>query len=151
MPWTIHRSALSRMLEQHLNGATPPNPSSFYLILTNGTPITDTSTISQIAAAELAATNGYTRMNYNPGAGTYDTSQNRYEAPVVNLSITATGAALQYDTIVLISGASATAKEAVGNVEFFQSVGATTIAASSQQTFVVSFNIGGNGVDVAAA
>lgn len=151
MAWTIHRAALSRMLEEHLNGATVPDPTKFYLILTNGVAINDQSTIAQIAAAELAAANGYGRMNYNPGSGSYDATQNRYEMPPITTSITATGAGLQYDTVVLLSNANATVGEAVGNIEFFQTVGATTIAAGAQQSFVVSFNIGGNGVDVSAA
>lgn len=151
MSWTIHRTALSRMLEEHLNGAIVPEPDSFYLVLTNGAVLTDQSTIANVATAELAAANGYVRMPYNPGSGSYDATQTRHEMPPFTTLITATGAGLQYDTVVLISGASATAKEAVGNVEFFQTVGSTTIAAGAEQSFVVSFNIGGNGVDVAAA
>lgn len=149
MPWTIHRTALSRMIEEHLNGAIVPDPAKFYLILTNGIAINDQSTIATVAGAELTAVNGYARMAYNPGAGQYDATQARYEMPIVTTTITASGAGLQYDTIVLLSNANVTVREAVGNVEFFQTVGATTIAASSQQSFIVSFNIGGNGVDVA--
>lgn len=151
MAWTIHRTALARMLEEHLNGQTVPNPAKFYLILTNGAVITSQSTIAQVAAAELPAANGYARMSYNPGVGAYDNTQSRYEAPPVTTSLTATGAGLQYDTVVLISDANATPGEAVGNVEFFQIVGSTTIAAGAEQSFIVSFNIGGNGVDVSAA
>lgn len=151
MAWTIHRTALARMLEEHLNGAIVPDPAKFYLILTNGTVITDQSTIATVATAELAASNGYARMNYNPGAGAYDATQNRYESPPITTSITATGAGFQYDTIVLISNANATAKEAVGNVELFQIVGSTTVPATAVQSFITSFNMAGNGIDVAAA
>ncbi|MGL4619136.1 MAG: hypothetical protein ACRCZS_08770 [Chroococcidiopsis sp.] len=151
MAWTLHRSALARRNEVYFNGAIAPDPAKFYLILTNGTVITDQSTIAQVAAAEISASNGYARMPYNPGAGTYDNTQNRYEMPPVTVSITATGAGLQYDTVILISNATAQAKEAVGDVEVFQIVGSTTIAAAAEQSFIVSFNSGGNGVDVAAA
>ncbi len=151
MAWTIHRTALSRMLEEHLNGSPIPDPAKFYLVLTNGAVITDQSTIAQVATAELAAANGYARMIYNPGVGAYDNTQNRQEAPIVRVSITATGAGLQYDTAVLISNANATAKEAIGNVEFFQILGSTVVPAGAEQSFVVSFNIAGNGVDVSAA
>jgi|GEM_PF-2425176 len=151
MAWTANQSMLARMVEQHLNGATPPDPNKFYLVLTNGLIVTGTSTIAQIASAELPGTSGYARMSYNPSTGSYDGSQSRYEMPAVTTSITAVGAGLQYDTIVLISNANSTVQEAVGNVEFFASVGSATIPAGGTQSFVVSFNIGGNGVDVAAA
>lgn len=151
MAWTIHNSALARMLEEHLNGATPPNPNKFYLILTNGTVITNISTIAQVTSAELPASNGYHRMNYNPSAGNYDSAQSRYEAPLVTASITATGGAIQYDTVVLISDANPTIGEAVGNIEVFQVVGSTTIPAGATQSFIVSFNAGGSGVDLSAA
>lgn len=151
MAWTAHRSAIARKCEVYFNGMVAPNPAKFYLVLTNGTVITDISTIAQVAQAELSASNGYARMPYNPGAGQYDNTQNRYEMPPVTVSITALGAGLQYDTVVLISNANPTAKEAVGNIELFQIVGSTTIAAGAEQSFIVSFNSGGNGVDVNAA
>lgn len=151
MAWTIHTSLLAKMLEEHLNGATPPNPNKFYLILTNGAVITNVSTIAQVAQAELSASNGYARMQYNPGAGAYDSTQSRYEAPLVAASITATDAALQYDTVVLLSDANPTIGEAVGNIELFQIVGSTTIPAGATQSFIVSFNAGGSGVDLSAA
>lgn len=151
MAWTIHTSALARMVEEHLNSAPSPEVGKFYLILTNGAVITNTSTIAQVVAAELPLLNGYARMPYNPGAGSYDNTQNRYEAPIVTTSITATGAALQYDTIVLISDANPTIGEAVGNIEVFKIVGSTTIAAGATQSFVVSFNAGSSGVDLSAA
>ncbi len=139
------------MIEEHLNGAIVPDPAKFYLILTTGAIITDQSTIAQIATAELAATNGYARMQYNPGTSAYDATQFRQEAPPITTSVTATGAGFQYDTIVLISNANPTAKEAVGNVELFQIVGSTTVPATAVQSFITSFNIAGNGIDVAAA
>ena len=151
MPWTIHRNAIARMSEVYFNGADTPNPSSFYLILTSGIVVTDASTIEAISSRELAASNGYARMPYNPGLGSYDDTQSRYEMPPITTSITATGAALQYDTVVLISGANATPLEAVGNIEVFQIVGSTTIPAGATQSFIVSFNAGGSGIDLAAA
>lgn len=151
MPWTLHRSAVSRRNEVYFNSAVAPDPTKFYLVLCNGAVITDQSTIAQIAAAELPVSNGYARMPYNPGTGAYDNTQNRYEMPPVTVSITATGAGLQYDTVVLLSGANPTAKSDVGEVELFQILESTTIAAGAEQSFIVSFNSGGNGVDVAAA
>lgn len=151
MAWTIHTSALARMLEEHLNGAPSPDPNKFYLILTSSAVITNISTIAQVAAAELSAVNGYARMPYNPSIGVYDATSSRYEAPLVTTSITGTGGALQYDTVVLISDANVAVGEAVGNIELFQIVGSTTIPNGATQSFIVSFNAGGSGVDLSVA
>ncbi len=150
MAWTIHRTALARMIEEHLNGQASPDPLKFYLILTNGVVITDQSTIAVVAAAELAPSNGYARMPYIPGVSAYDATQSRHEVPQVTTSITATGAGLQYDTAVLISDANPTVGDSQGNIEFFQSVGSTSIPALGTGSFIISFNAGGNGVDLAA-
>lgn len=147
MAWTMSTSALAKMLEVYLNGLQPPDPNKFYLILTNGAVITNVSTIATVAAAELSATGGYARMPYNPSEGAYDQSTNRYKAPVVTSSVTATEGALQYDTVVLLSDASPTIGEAVGNIEVFQTVGSTTIPNGATQSFIVSFNAGGSGVE----
>jgi hypothetical protein len=69
-----------------------------------------------IISAELAQTNGYQRAAYSPGASSFDSGQNRQELPGTNAAFTADGGALQYDTAVIISGASATASRLVTTI-----------------------------------
>ena len=111
MAWTPSRDLLSRLLEEHLNGATPPNPVKFYIILTNSSTFGDASTVADIVKQELVEQYGYTRVQYNPGMGAYDAAQSRYEMPGVTIPLNATGGAIQYDRAVLLANAHPTANK----------------------------------------
>lgn len=105
------RSLLVRMLEEHVNGAPPPDPAKFFIILTASSNFTDASTLADILKLELPESNGYSRKPFNPGSGSYDATQTRYELPPVTATFTASGAGLQFDRAVIISNAHATANK----------------------------------------
>ena len=111
MPWIPSRNLLGRMMEEHINGATPPNPAKFYLILTNASSFTDISTVADIVKQEAIEQFGYARQQYNPSAGSYDATQSRYEMPAVTVGFTGTGGAIQFDRAVMLSDAHATANK----------------------------------------
>lgn len=109
------RDLCGRVAEAY-RGATPLDVDSKYILLTNGTVLTDNSSMLAIVVAELAQANGYQRVAYGPGAGSYDSGQSRQELPGTNAPFTADGGALQYDTAVIISGAGATANKLVTTI-----------------------------------
>lgn len=111
MPWIPARNMLTRVLEEHLNGAVPPDPNKFYVLLTNASSFTDISDIATIVQSEVLEQFGYARAQYNPSPGSYDVTQSRYEMPTVPTSFNAAGGGIQFDRAVLISNASAIANK----------------------------------------
>ena len=111
MAWTPSRDMMGRVLGAYLNGETPPDPSKFYLILTNASTFGDNSTIADVVQQELVQQFGYSRQQYNPPIGAYDAAQYRYEIPGVTMLFTASGGAMQFDGVALISNANPTANK----------------------------------------
>ncbi|MBL1176806.1 hypothetical protein [Pantanalinema sp. GBBB05] len=109
------RDLCGRVAEAY-RGATPLDVDNKYVLLTNGTVLTDNSSMLAIVTAELAQANGYQRVAYSPSASSYDSGQSRQELPGTNAAFNASGGALQYDTAIVISSASATANKLVTTI-----------------------------------
>lgn len=105
-------------LEVMYNGATPPNPSNFYAILCNSSTWDRAASIATVVGTEVAATNGYARQGYNPGATVYSTTNKRGELPSVAPTGTATGA-IMWDAIVILADATATRGDTTGRLVSF--------------------------------
>jgi len=150
MTWTPFNSFLGRPVQCYFNGSSAPAPTSFYLILINGGTIDATSSLAAVLAQECTGY-GYARQQYLlPSASSYDSSQSRYENPLVTLGFNASGGAIQFDKAVLLGGAAATGSS--GELICFQAQSApTTIPDGASYSFQVAFNAGGATADVNAA
>jgi len=84
-----------------LGTATVPNASQYRFVLTNGLTITRTMNKAQLASAELLPVNGYSRQPWAPGSGVWDATQLRWELASVTANITATGAPIQWSSMLL--------------------------------------------------
>jgi hypothetical protein len=61
---------------------------------------TSESTVSAWQSTEISG-NGYSRFSATVGTGSYNTTTNRYELPVINAAFSASGGPYTYDTLVL--------------------------------------------------
>ena len=118
-------------------GATAPNPSNFYAILTSSTRLR-TDVFSAVIADELAASNGYVRKSLNFNEGTYDSADKRYEFPNLTFTHTATGGDITYRSVIILADAIITVGNTTGKlVAFYSEPSLVTILATQSKTFVV--------------
>ncbi|MBD1995155.1 hypothetical protein H6G00_00745 [Leptolyngbya sp. FACHB-541] len=114
--WNEHVIWTGRRAEVDVRGATPPDPSKFRLLLCNGITVTSETNKAAIASAELLQQNGYSRKSYQPAKGSYDTTQKRYEFPVVRVDYTAAGVSLQWSAAVLWADSTAQSSKLVESI-----------------------------------
>jgi hypothetical protein len=118
-------------------GATAPNPSNFYAILTSSTRLR-TDVLSTVIADELAASNGYVRKLLNFSEGVYDGADKRYEFPNLTFTHTATGGDITYRSVIILADAIITVGNATGKLVAFSSEpSAVTILATQTKTFTI--------------
>lgn len=86
-------------------GATPPDPTKFRLCLADANTLNAASTKADFIASELLTVNGYSRQPFISENGTYNATSDRYELPPVDVSFTASGGQLQFQTAFLIANA----------------------------------------------
>lgn len=114
------------------------------LVLTNGTTFTDASTISAILAAEISG-NGYSRPTLTISTFAWDGGQTRQELVFADVTFTASGGAIQFDTRVIVSDSAA-------NFDWIDlPTASTTIADGSSRTIRALINFGKGAADVNAA
>ena len=103
-------------------GGTAPDSTKFRLCLANTATLTRASSLADFISNELPPSNGYARASGSfSGDGGYDTTDQRYEN-VISGSFTASGGAIQLQTVFLLANASAIASKSFTN----SNVNATT-------------------------
>ncbi|MFK0731417.1 MAG: hypothetical protein ACFKPT_02590 [Gloeotrichia echinulata GP01] len=92
-------------------GSTPPNPVKFRLCLANTATLSRVSSLADFLANELLPANGYSRQLANFSDGTYDTTDQRLELPIINASFSASGGSMQFQTAFLMADAASVASK----------------------------------------
>lgn len=95
MAFQITQAELAYQGTQSLEGKT------YKVFLATVGSLTVSSTIAEWEAAEIASSNGYTAATGTVGAGSYNSTTNRYEQPVITGTFTATGSGFTYGAIVV--------------------------------------------------
>lgn len=99
-------------------GAIPPDPNKFRLALADTNVLTKASNKADFIAAELLPVSGYLRPQFLYNAdGTYNAVNERYEMPPLDVSFTATGGFLQFQTAFLLANAHPVSARSFTNVE----------------------------------
>jgi hypothetical protein len=112
---TFTNAWISQSAKILYRGATPPDSTKFRACLANAA-LTRTNTLIDFISAELLPINGYTRASLNfAGDGAYDTTDQRHEMPSVSVNFSASGAALQFQTIFILANASSVASKSFTN------------------------------------
>lgn len=118
-------------------GTSAPNPSGFYAILTSSARLR-TDNLATVIANELAATNGYVRKLLSFSAGSYDSTDQRYEFPNLTFTHTATGGNIVFQSVVILADANSTVGNTTGRLVAFSSeLSPITILATQSRTFTI--------------
>lgn len=88
---------------------TPPKANQFYFAFADSNALSRTSTPVDVAIAELKAINGYARSQAVYEQGTISVANRRYDLPTETGTVTATGATLQFQTVILMANANSRA------------------------------------------
>ncbi|QSJ14605.1 hypothetical protein JYQ62_22155 [Nostoc sp. UHCC 0702] len=108
---------ISEIAKYALRGATPPPTSRLRGCLANTAVLTVSSTLESFLAAELIPGNGYSRQQVAiPSDGAFNITNKRHEMPTISPSWTASGGALQFQTVFLMADGDATASSIVSSV-----------------------------------
>jgi hypothetical protein len=120
-------------------GATQPDATKFFAILSNSSAITRNMTMAQVIALELPTTNGYSRQQLLFSSGTYNTTRKRYELPNLNINFSANNSGqFQFQTLIIIADAVFTVGSTTGKLVGFSTEDAPVIVAANQtQPFVI--------------
>ncbi|MDJ0677602.1 MAG: hypothetical protein QNJ36_19835 [Calothrix sp. MO_167.B42] len=104
---TFTNDWISRAANILFRGGAPPNQAQFYLCAANTAALSRASNLADFISNELAVENGYSRIaiDFGNGAGTYDTNDQRHELPNATGAFTASGGALQFQTIFILADA----------------------------------------------
>lgn len=95
-------------------GEAAPNPTRFYLCLTDNVALGRASTIADWVGAELPRGNGYDRRQLLWSTdGEFSNASKRHELPQVTAAWQATGGSLQFQTWFLLADAHSRASESV--------------------------------------
>ncbi|HEY9651398.1 MAG TPA: hypothetical protein V6C95_12095 [Coleofasciculaceae cyanobacterium] len=126
-----------------------PSSSGFRLLLCNGG-VDRTSTMNEIADAEVSG-NGYSRQALDfAGAGTveYSNTTRRADIPALSVTVTASGGAIEFDTLVVVADSNNTVGGTTGEPVFFVVLNSQSIADGVAQPIIIqgwgSANIGSN-------
>lgn len=121
--WFMGRDFLAIVGEAIVRGGTPPSSTGYHLILcstdSGGGDLTAQMTATTVVGFEVAATNGYTRKNYAPAGGTFDTVQRRYEFPSVPLTFSAVGGSIVFNSWALLANSTSTRGNTTGTLALF--------------------------------
>jgi hypothetical protein len=117
MPTGIFTNAwISQSAKILFRGGTPPDTSKFRLCLANTATLSRSSSLADFIASELLPNNGYARATASFGDdGSYDTTDQRHELPIISASFTASGGSLQFQTAFLIADSTAVASKSFTN------------------------------------
>jgi hypothetical protein len=97
-------------------GSTPPDSTKFRLALANTATLGRTSSLADFISNELLPTNNYARAVANFSSdGSYDTTDQRHELPIISASFAATGGSLQFQTAFLIADSTAVSSKSFTN------------------------------------
>jgi hypothetical protein len=97
-------------------GSTPPNTTKFRLALANTATLGRTSSLADFISNELLPTNNYARAAATfSGDGSYDTTDQRHELPIISASFAALGGSLQFQTAFLIADSTAVSSKSFTN------------------------------------
>lgn len=120
-------------------GATPPDATKFFAILSNSNAISRDMTMAQVIALELTATNGYSRQQLIFNTGTYNNTNKRYELPNVNINFSAnSNGQFQFKTMIVIADAVSTVGNTTGRLVGFNTEDTPVVVAVNQvQPFVI--------------
>jgi hypothetical protein len=120
-------------------GIAQPDPAKFYAILCNTNTINRTTTIADIVALELPATNGYSRQQIIFLPGNYNNPDNRYEQPSADIIFSANNNGnYQFQTVVILANASPLVGNTSGMpVGFYQRGSIITINANQSLAYTV--------------
>jgi hypothetical protein len=108
---TMSQQMLSDMFTNWLSTNT-----TSYAILTNSSSYTFSSAMLAVVQQEVSNLYGYARVAFSPAAGSYNGAKTRFEFPATTLSFTASGGAIQFDTIYFIGGGKSYSNRAVSNI-----------------------------------
>lgn len=118
---------------------TAPKANQFYFAFADSNALSRTSTPIDVAIAELKTINGYVRTQAVYEQGMISTANRRYDLPTETGVVTATGATLQFQTVVLMANANSRA-----NVLF----NAATDVDASTNTITIANHGLSNGDDI---
>lgn len=88
---------------------TPPASDQFYFAFADTNALSRTSTPTDVAIAELKTVNGYARTAATFEQGLISVSNRRYDFPTETGSLEASGATLQFQTVILMANANSRA------------------------------------------
>lgn len=94
---TISQAELARLAAAAYEGL----PYRICLALNGASGLTANSTVAEWDAEELSG-NGYTRVEGVIGTGSWDSTDLRYEMPVIDAEFQASGGSLTYDTVYTV-------------------------------------------------
>lgn len=127
---TFFNSWISHSSDVVFRGTTAPDSSKYYAcLIDDSVTISRTSSLIAVIAGEVPKINGYDRNNISFLAGTYDTLEQRYEYPNIDLSWSASGGSYDFRSLVIIADGKAIAPRAFTNANIDTGTDVITINA----------------------
>lgn len=135
----MFRGFVGVMAEAIVRGGTAPSSTGYHLILCNtgagGGVITPSMAIATVVGFELPNANSYARVNYAPGAGSFDATDVRYEFPSVGCAFAAS-AELTFNAWALLADSNTTIGSTTGTPALFYNYPSPQVA----QEFTIPIN-----------